>query len=143
MATVEKTVSLYRTQREFLDSNALFRGFAGGIASGKSWVGAYDMIRRAKPDRLYMVVAPTYTLMADSSFRSVEKIARELGLIRHIAKGKPPYLKLATGAEILFRSADQPNMLRGPNLSGVWMDEASLIEQEGFDIMIGRLREGG
>src|SRR5262249_17076874 len=40
-------------------------------------------------------------------------------------------------------STDSPETLRGPNLSGVWMDEASLSKQEAFDILIGRLREAG
>lgn len=134
---------MYGKQKAFLDSDALFRSYAGGIGSGKSWVGAYDLIRRAKANRLYTVVAPTYSLMADASFRSVENIARELDLIAHIARGKPPYIKLKTGAEILFRSGDEPDMLRGPNLSGTWLDEASLMKQEVYDVMIGRLREAG
>lgn len=143
--TVTKTIQLYPKQKDFLSSNALFRGFAAGIGAGKSWVGAYDMIRRAKSQRLYMVVAPTYTLMADASFRSMEKVARDLDFIADggIARGSTPYIKLKTGAEILFRSAHDPDMLRGPNLSGVWMDEASLMKQDAFDILIGRLREGG
>jgi predicted phage terminase large subunit-like protein len=50
---------------------------------------------------------------------------------------------LRTGAEVLFRSADEPDRLRGPNLSGVWLDEASLMHPDAFAITIGRLREGG
>ena len=148
--TVTKTIRLYAKQRDFLASTALFRGFAAGIASGKSWVGAYDMVRRAKANRLYMVCAPTYTLMADASFRSLEHIAGigtpespGLDIISDIARGSMPYIKLKTGAEILFRSTHEPDMLRGPNLSGIWMDEASLMKPDAFDILIGRLREGG
>lgn len=141
--TVTKTVKLHPAQRDFLHCKALFRAYCGGIGSGKSWIGSYDMIRRAKSGRLYMVVAPTYTLMADASFRSMEEIARELDLIADIARGSMPYIKLKTGAEILFRSTHEPDMLRGPNLSGVWMDEASLSKLDAYDILIGRLRQGG
>jgi phage terminase large subunit-like protein len=52
-------------------------------------------------------------------------------------------VNLRTGAEVLFRSADQPDRLRGPNLSGVWLDEASLMPEEAFAVTIGRLRQGG
>ena len=41
-----------------MHSSATFRAFCGGIGSGKSWAGSYDLIRRAAPDRLYLVVAP-------------------------------------------------------------------------------------
>lgn len=142
-ATATRKVSLYPKQKGFLSSPKNVRGFCGGIGSGKSWVGAYDLLRRAKPGRLYMVTAPTYTLMADASFRSVESLARQLGMLGDIARGKPPYIKHVNGAEILFRSTDEPDMLRGPNLSGVWMDEASLSKEVAFDILFGRLREGG
>ena len=50
---------------------------------------------------------------------------------------------LGNGAEFLFRSADDPEKLRGPNLSGVWLDEASLMRREAFDICIASLREQG
>ncbi len=143
--TINKTIQVYPKQLKFLESKALWRAFVGGIGSGKSFVGSLDMIRRAKPDRLYLVTAPTYTMLEDSSFRSFEDVARRLDIVNSddIKRGRPPSMKLRTGAEILFRSADDPQMLRGPNLSGVWMDEASLMEREAFDILIGRLREGG
>ena len=140
------TVDIYPQQDEFIQSKALFRAFAAGISSGKSWIGAYDMVRRAKPGRLYMVVAPTYTLMSDSSFRSMKEIVlylKQADPEKDIASGSRPYIKLKNGAEILFRSGDEPEMLRGPNLSGCWLDEASLMKRDVFDVMIGRLRQEG
>jgi hypothetical protein len=44
---------------------------------------------------------------------------------------------------VLFRSADEPDRLRGPNLSGAWRDEASLVSVDAFNTLIGRLRESG
>lgn len=142
---VNKTIKVYEKQRQFLESKALWRAFVGGIGSGKSHIGALDMIRRAKPGRLYLVTAPTYTMLSDASFRSFIDVAERLECVLpgDIKRSPPPSIKLRTNAEILFRSADDPDMLRGPNLSGVWMDEASLMKREVFDILIGRLREGG
>src|SRR5262249_6672144 len=40
-----------------------------------------------------------------------------------------------------FRSAQDPERLRGPNLSGVWLDEASLMRREAYDIAIACLRQ--
>ncbi len=145
MATVvNKTIQVYPKQRQFLESKALWRAFVGGIGSGKSFIGALDMIRRAKPDRLYLVTAPTYPMLSDASFRSFVDVARSLDLLgpTDVKQSPPPSVKLRTGAEVLFRSTDNPEMLRGPNLSGWWMDEASLSKREAFDILVGRLRGG-
>jgi predicted phage terminase large subunit-like protein len=140
-----RRVRLHPTQQDFLRSPALFRAFCGGIGSGKSWAGAYDLIRRAKPGRLYLVLAPTYPMLADATLRSVESLARELGVVEpgEVKRSAPPSIRLRTGAELLFRSADDPDRLRGPNLSGTWADEASLMPYEAYTVAVGRLREGG
>ncbi len=141
---IRKTIKLHRAQASFRQSNALYRGFVGGIGSGKSWAGAYDLIRRAKKGRLYMAVGPTYPLLSDATIRTFLMIGHALGVIPVGAVHRtPPSVKLSTGAEILFRSSDDPDRLRGPNLSGAWLDEASLMDAEVFDVMIGRLREQG
>ncbi len=138
-------VRLHQAQSDFCRSDVIYKSLAGGVGSGKSWVGAYDLIRRAKPNRLYLVVAPTYSMLSDSTFRSFISLATELGILNpeEVKKSAPPSLILRTGAEVLFRSADEPDRLRGPNLSGVWLDEASLMSMDVFTIAIGRLREAG
>jgi len=142
---INKMVQVYPKQLQFLESRALWRAFVGGIGSGKSFIGALDMVRRSKPGRLYLVTAPTYPMLSDATFRSFVGLAQQLDIVGvgDIKSSPPPSIKLRTGAEVLFRSTDNPETLRGPNLSGVWMDEASLSKQEAFDILIGRLREGG
>jgi predicted phage terminase large subunit-like protein len=144
-ATPQKTIRLHPAQQTFIKSDALFRAFVGGIGSGKSWAGAYDCMRRAKAGRLYLVVAPTYGMLSDATFRSFLAVAEELGIVEpgDVKRSAPPSIRLRTGAEVLFRSADDPDRLRGPNLSGVWLDEASLMPVEAFTVAIGRLREGG
>jgi predicted phage terminase large subunit-like protein len=141
-----RKVQLHEAQRDFLRSEAVFRAFCGGIGSGKSWAGAYDLARRTKDGRLYMVCAPTYSMLSDATFRMFLQVAGEdLGIINpgDVKRSAPPSILLRTGAEVLFRSADEPDRLRGPNLSGVWLDEASLMPVDAFTVAIGRLREAG
>ena len=69
MTAPATTIRLHPAQQAFLRSNALFRAFCGGIGSGKSWAGSYDLIRRAKPGRLYLILAPTYSMLSDATFR--------------------------------------------------------------------------
>ena len=145
--TVEKTVGVYPKQGLIVHSQKLYRAFVGGIGSGKSHVGALDILIQgsSNPGRLYLVTAPTYPALSDATFRSVVNLGRELEVVAPIdvKSGAPPSLKMINGAEILFRSTENYEMLRGSNLSGIWMDEASLSKREAFDILIGRLREGG
>ena len=145
MLTVRKTIRLSPAQAEFRAHPAIYKSFCGGIGSGKSWVGAYDLIRRAKRGRTYMVIGPSYTSLQNSSLKSFIKCAREMGVLNPSAMrlSAPPSMTLTTGADVLFGSADRPESLRGPNLSGVWLDEASLMPQLAYDVAIGRLREEG
>ena len=147
-AQVRKTIRLHKAQHAFRHSPALFRGFVGGRGSGKSWAGAYDLLRRAQPRRTYLIASPTSVLMNDTTFPAVEGIARDLGLwpegLGQAIKLSPyPTVRLPNGAVLRFRTAEDPEKLRGPNLSGVWLDEASLMAQGAYDIAIGCLREAG
>ena len=146
LKTITKTMRLHQVQYDFHHSTALYRGFVGGIGSGKSYVGAYDLLRRAMSEegkgRLYMVISPTYTILQDATMRTIYQLGDDLEIIKEKWK-QPPRLVLSNGSEIIFRSGDDPERLRGPNLSGIWMDEASLMNEEVFNICIGRLREGG
>jgi len=50
---------------------------------------------------------------------------------------------LKTGDEVIFRSADDPERLRGPNAAWAWIDEAALCHPSTWPITIGRLRQHG
>lgn len=136
------TLDLHQAQQDFLDSDALYRGFVGGRGAGKSYIGALDLLMQARDDRLYGVYAPTYGMLKDSSWRSLLAIGRQLRFIKAVNQSDLR-VTLGNGAEVIFRSVDNPERARGPNLSGAWFDEASLIVQEAYTIVIACLREGG
>lgn len=135
-------IQLTRPQARFLDSAAIYRGFVGGRGAGKSFIGAYDIIKRARPGRTYMVIAPTYPMLRDATLRTLKTQLRALSRPFTEAKGDG-VITLSNGANILLRTANEPDRLRGPNLSGVWGDEASLFDEEIFEIAIPSLREAG
>ncbi len=150
MATVEADreidFPLHQAQKDFLESTQTIRGFVGGRGAGKSHIGAYDLLRRAKADRLYMVVAPSYKNLEDSTFRTYREIASSLGLLVEYNKVRfRTVTRTFDGGkcEVLFRSADDPDSLRGPNLSGVWIDEAGQVAHEAFQVVLACLREKG
>lgn len=131
---------LYPAQMSFRKSASLYRGFVGGISSGKSWVTSYDLLRRAKPGRLYMYVCPTYKMLKRADLRTLLGIARQLRYLRGFADNTAT---LGNGAEVVCCSAEDPESLRGPNASGIVLCEASLMSDDVYPICIGRLREGG
>lgn len=136
-------VPLYPKQLEFLDSPALYRAFIGGRGSGKSFVACYDLLRRARPGRTYLLASPTYPMLFDSEARTLLKIGRGLNAVADYKLSAPAHVRLRSGAEILLRSADEPERLRGPNLSGAVLMEAALMHRDAYDIAIGCLRENG
>jgi hypothetical protein len=50
------------------------------------------------------------------------------------------WISFKNGTKCLLRSGDDPERLRGPNLGWFWLDEAAMMPEMVFDIMIGRLR---
>ena len=142
MPTLHQQIDLHRVQHAFCHSTALYRGFVGGRGSGKSYIGAYDLLRRAQPNRLYGVYAPSYPMMRDATQRSFLDLARRFGFLSDWRRSDNQ-IRLGNGAEIIFRSLDDPEKARGPNISGAWIDEASLVPKAAFDIIIAALREAG
>lgn len=143
-----KAMPLYPKQQAFVDSNEVFRGFVGGRGCGKSKSLMYDLLCRAKPGRLYMVIGPTYRSLVDTTYRTFLEVAGPSGLDCIVRENKTNFSVVVSTrdggeAQINFRSADDPERLRGPNLSGAVFDEASLMVEEAFTIVIACLREAG
>lgn len=131
-------IRLYPAQYDFVVFKGRFAAFIGGVGSGKTFAGAVKALRAALTlEGLGMVVAPTYPMLRDATLRTFLTIA---------AEAQPQFYKtemrvqLVNGAEILFRSADEPDRLRGVNLNWAWIDEAALCPVGTWDVVIGRLR---
>lgn len=151
MDTLTRTVRLSRAQAAFRASKARYRGFVGGRGAGKSWVGAYDLIRRMEPGGAYLIGSPTGVLMQDTTFPTFRQIAEELGVWAGVRLSPYPTARIrlvtargqAGEAEVRFRTAEKPERMRGPNLRGAWLDEASLMDAEVRRVMLGALRDAG
>lgn len=136
-------ISLHSEQAKFTQNNKLYRAYIGGRGAGKTRIGAYDLLKRTKPGRLYGVYAPTYKVLSDATGRTLLQIARDMGLLKFHSKAAST-IYLGNEAEIIMRSLEDPDNARGPNMSGAWIDEMSVLStREGFDIVIASLREGG
>lgn len=83
------------------------------------------------------MIAPTYPMLRDATLRTFVEIARPV--ITSFNRSEL-HIRLTDGKEILFRSADDPDKLRGPNLGWFAIDEAAMVPEETWDVMLGRLR---
>ena len=125
-------------QMAFWHSPATFRVLSGGIGSGKTYAGAMACLMQPAGS-VGMVVTPTEA-MADEPIRTLRKIAGPAIVDVRKSSGARS-IRLANGTEMFFRSADNPDRLRGPNLGWFWMDEGGQLKNaEAWQVMIGRLR---
>jgi phage terminase large subunit-like protein len=143
LALAEKTIRLTQStqtspQRRFWSSDARYRLFAGGAGSGKSYAGCLEILRQPAGS-VGMCVAPTYTMMRDSTLATFLEIARRGGVLHGFNKSDG-IARLVNNTRVLFRSADEPDRLRGVNLSWAYIDEGALVDEEIWLILLARLR---
>ena len=136
---------LYAQQEGFVMSDNKAVGFVGGIGSGKTTAGSIRSLLRGVARKhkggntLGMVLAPTFPMLRDSTLRTFKKICGESISTYNRSEMRATFVN---GNEVLFRSTDNPETLRGPNISWIWIDEAQLVSEDAYLIALGRLREG-
>lgn len=130
-------------QLDFWRSPARIRAFIGGLGSGKTRAGAIEVLRQPAGS-LGIVVAPTYRVLQDATQRTfLERCykAQDAGVklvaSHHEARQET---RLVNGTTILWRSATEPDRLRGINAGWAWVDEAASIDHEVWLVLLGRLR---
>ena len=131
-------------QELFHRSTARYRAFIGGIRSGKTYAGAWETLLELikHPGLKALVVSPTYPILNESTLTTLEAIIPEQLLIeKHEQKHK---WKLSNGSEILYRSADDPDSIRGMEAGWLWADELARVRtDEAWKRGIGRLSQRG
>lgn len=128
-----------KTQDDFIRSPSRFTAFIGGIGSGKSWAGAVKSLLHCNEPTVGLVIAPTYPMLRDATWRSYQNVCGKAVS----AFNKSEFIAQIGKAEVLFRSADNPDRLRGPNIDWAHIDEAALCPPQTWEIVIGRLRGHG
>ncbi len=143
-------IKLYDAQDDFVNDPRRFSCFIGGVGSGKTVAGAARAISAAMGDingakiktpNTGMITAPTYNILRDATIPTFRELAGDL--IVKMNTSNPIKALLSNGSEIYFRSAHNPENLRGPSISWWWGDEAALYGRKTWHIMIGRLRQFG
>jgi PBSX family phage terminase large subunit len=131
------------TQRRFHESLAKLKAFVSGIGAGKTTAGCFESIREAvrQPGSHGIIVASTYRMLEDMVKPLFFKLCPP-ELISEYIRGEVKLI-FTNGSDILFRSGEDPEKLRGLNLAWFWMDEAALQKEKVFQILLGRIRQIG
>lgn len=143
-AVKQAIIRLTPQQAEFVRAKAPRVAMIGGRGSGKTWAGAYRLLRWARPGCTYLVVAPTYTMLRDFAWPTMIGIARQTRQLRAVHPSRMSLTITAQPcgqAQVLFRTADRPDRLRGLSVAGCWLDEASLMPQEVYEVVMFTLRQ--
>jgi phage terminase large subunit-like protein len=135
-------IRLFPRQMRFVRDPARFPAYCGGIGAGKSFAGAAKVLARVGRKETGGVYAPTYPMLRDATKRTLLSLLDAAGVayLHHVSENV--ILIPASGHEIICRSLDNPDSLRGPNLDYAWVDEASLAARESWSVVKGRVRTG-
>ena len=151
MTTATRTnITLYPAQGRFVGTSAHEAAFVGGIGSGKSLGGCIRGLMASQgyigkrkvlqAPNMGVITAPTYPMLRDATVRAFVQVAGDAIVQFNKSEG---LATLANGSEVIFRSTEFPDRLRGPSISWWFGDEAAMYDRLVWDVMIGRLREFG
>lgn len=96
-----------------------------GRGIGKTWTGSNWIISQARdtPDAQFAVLAPTYRDVQETCFTNGILPILNAAKIEYKYRRNELQIRLPNGSIIYGFSADQPERIRGTNLSGAWCDE--------------------
>jgi len=132
------TYSLLPGQGACLDMQAKHKAFIGGIGSGKTFFGALWAMMQSQGKGDGMVLSPTYRMLEDVTQKEFFGFLERHGATYHHDRSRGQVI--TPQGTIFLRSAENPDRLRGPNLTWAWGDEAALWREETFKVLLGRLR---
>lgn len=130
-------------QRAFhSDLSTRFKGYSGPIGSGKSYALVYEalLLSRLNPGLLGLVGAPTYRMLQDSTQRTFFEVLETEDIGYDFNKQNNRLLLTSNGSEIIFRTMENPERLRGPNLAWFALDELTYTREDAWTRLLGRLR---
>lgn len=124
---VTLALTLHSLQAQIANNGARFKVVVNGRRWGKTRLGGYIAIRDALKGKRIWWVAPILAT-AKIAWRLLKTLVRKVpgALIRESDK----VFLFPGGGEIWFKSADNPDSLRGEGIDGLILDEADYIPGE-------------
>jgi hypothetical protein len=128
----KQKIELIRPQVQFLNLAHKFRAYVAGYRGGKTWAGCTAQIRHVHefPRVPLAYYAPTYPLIRDIYYPTVEKVARSWGMritIREANKEVHLYHGKWYYGTIICRSMEKPGNLIGYEVGSALCDEIDTL----------------
>ena len=122
--------------------------FIGGRQGGKTYAGAREVLKQiykyGRKPSIGWIVSPTYpmSLVVERAFEDAAGWFETGGLILKKIAGQRAYiLHPPKGSQEPFRveikTAETPDRLRGAGLGFIWLDEAAMMSEETYKILLG------
>lgn len=118
----------------------------GGTGFGKTWLGPHFIYTRMqkRPGTRWMAIGMQYERhVVNVMQKALLDFFEAIGLVANrdyrLVTGRKITLPILGGSEILFGSAEKPESLEGPHLTGgVWMDEAGYMTRFAYEVAMRR-----
>lgn len=128
----------------FLQSQAKICMFVGGVRSSKTYTGAIKgvLLSLAVKNCAGIAIAPTFPMVREVLIDAYLKVLRFLSLRegKHYQYNKSEHrITFLNGAQILFRSANNPYSLEGLTADWFHIDEAAQINKNAYNTAIDRV----
>lgn len=127
-------------QGRFVTGKSRLTIFKGGIGAGKTLVLCLVAIAKARAGRTFLLVSFSYPTLRDVCLKTLLELLYDLKIVYTLNRSEM-WIKIGNG-EILLRSGDMPDRLRGINCHDWGIDEAREFKtREIYDILLGRYRK--
>lgn len=144
--------TLIRPQARFLQLRESFRAYVAGFGGGKTWAGSAASCQRAweQPGIRGGYFAPTYTLIRDIFYPTIQEVAADWGLRAEVHAGNRE-VHLFEGTRyrstIICRSMKDPTTIVGFSIGHAMVDEIDTMKNEkardAWRKIIARMRQPG
>jgi hypothetical protein len=140
---VKLKIEAHPKQLEFIQSAAIYSAAVAGIGGGKTHAGAIKALLKCatSPGIRGCVTAPTYKMLNDATLPKYNEVFSQIPGFASFSFGDAPICVCQNEAEIIFRSTDKPDNLRGMEIGFYHMDEASQSSYYAYQTLNGRLRQ--
>jgi predicted phage terminase large subunit-like protein len=130
-------------QHAFLSLPTRFSAFVGGRGSGKTIAGTLKAIEYAgRCSCTGVVISPTYGNLEDINMPAFLAQAEPGDIVQSMNRSRHS-AHMRNGSVVHFRSADKPDFMRGLSVSWAWLDEAAMLDEYTWRVILPALREGG
>lgn len=138
------TIPMSTKQIAFMRSIKKGTIFRAGIRSGKSYIACYKAIINALKGRRQLIISFSYVALKDVILYTLRSCLEGMGFL----PGEDYVINLSDmivrvrGTEILMRSGDNPDRIRGLSVHDIFIDESREFPDNSiFLIAIGRMSE--